>query len=371
MPAPSQFTDSSSNANNGTLNNIITTFDILSYSFPSTGSVLNDDTSNNNDGIFDDSQLAPVLLHANNITNNNFILKWTPLDNILHYIIEIATDLAFTSPIAYYNPKNNNYYEIGINAYEIVAETTLYARVRAFDNNLVTSYYSNTVTINKTAGTPRTALSQFINCIPYNTENYITDDLALHLDLTQSNMTFTPSKSFIYSGSTPPSYTSIDGSVLDGLSQWTFAMRIKYNGAVSSSKNVIFSNFSTGGQIFEFGIDTNVFYLKKDNSTTYTFTAGTVNLSDGLDHVIILEYDSSNGFYLYYDDMNTLFDQYLIGTVSRDWVGTDLFIGCRINSSSVPINNSGLNAFVCNISFHNTVLNSTERNDYKNIPSKL
>lgn len=381
MPAPTNFVDSSTHGNTGIATTIIDgsrilEFDLSIYGgdFESIISTIYDDTINNNDGVTSNSRLAPIMLLPFYIKDNSFVLQWTEVaGTVLYYRVDIATDINFTSMVSsYYTNTPTSATNMGIVGDDILSSTTLFARVTAFVDG-VTSFYSKTVEITKGVGTSYGTRASYVDFYVSNEQTALIplfDDSVNHFDMQADyRLNYTDKLAIIYDNDVILPRTSYaPNTVLNGLTEYTFAIRAKFN-AISSISNVFFSNYNSSNQIIEFGINSGTFYIKI-NSTVHNFSATSLPMNDGLERKILLTFNNTTGFTLYIDDMTTAYSTISI-TLTRNWTGSDIYIGASITTTPLPVANTSLNATVCNIAFYDHELDLTERNNYVAIPSRI
>lgn len=381
MPAPTYFVDSSPNENTGYTQNIVDNsrimeFDLSIYGgdFESIISTIYDDTSFHNNGVTGNSKLAPIMLIPFYIKDNSFVLQWTEVaGTVLYYRVDIATDINFTAMVSsYYTNTPTSATNMGIVGDDILSSTTLFARVTAFVDG-VTSFYSNIVEITKGVGTSYGTRASYIDFYVSNERTALVpifDDSVNHFDMqASSTLNYTDKLATIYEDNVIlPKVSYCPYVILNGLAEYTFAIRAKFN-AVSSLRNVFFSNYNSSNQIIEFGINSGTFYIKI-NSTVYDFSGTPLSMNDGLERKILLTFNDTTGFTLYVDDMTTPYSTISI-TLTRNWTGSDIYIGASITTTPLPVANTSLNATVCNIAFYDHELDLTERNNYVAIPSRI
>lgn len=394
MPAPTSFVDSSQYGNSGIASILIDESRILEFDFSINGddefsiiSTIYDDTSFSNDGITDNSRLAPFMLKPFFIKNNSFVLQWTKVADAIIYIVDVSDTDTFTVPVStYYDGKQTSATNLGVVGDIIASNTNLYARVRAFVDT-VNSFYSNTVNIVKSVGASYGTRASFID---FYKSNEIDSSWQLpsdsdnggspRYDLTVTQDTvFTDKLAIQYEQiSTLPNNSSLPYQLLDGdygdgsLTEWTFCIRAKFNGINSSGGNVFISNLSNINDLFKFEINSGVFYIKK-GASSYPFPLFTMPINDDLERIIVLQYNkniASGTFDLYVDDMSVPAST-LIMTTYIDWSGSPIFIGSSIDTTPLPLINTSLNATVCNIAFYSHELTLSERNNYVAIPSRI
>lgn len=339
--------------------------------------VIRDSSVNLNNGIFDDSRLAPALYHAGLVDGNYFYLEWTPLDNILHYIIEIATDINFTSILSYYNAKNLNNAKIGVNQYNIIGQTTLYARVRAFDSNLITSYNSNIIEISKPIGTNSMAKADYIKATPFTGDNFITDSTINNYEAISTNVDFPNSTWEFKATSGNPNKITIPYQVLEGLNSWTLCMKVRWNGNNLAGNHGILQHTGSSN-VMDFG----AFYHSLSGTYKFYFngamietggSSGVLDFSDGLIHTLIIVYTDANGYDLYYDDMIYIHSFNLIhhNLLGRNWTTNNLVMGTKVNLSNIPITSTSMEANVDNVVFYPNYASQLTRRAFKLLETSL
>lgn len=383
MPAPTSFVDSSTHGNTGIATNIIDGSRILEFDLSIYGgdldfpdlSTIYDDTVNNNDGITYDSKLAPIQLLPFFIKPNSFCVQFNKPNNSYGLTIDVATDIGFTSMVSsYYTAYNNYNSSFAIVGEDILTATNLYVRAKQLNSYGLYSFYSNIKQITKTAGTSYGTRCSFIDFFQSSDNIYATnnlsDDSANHYDaVVGNNLPITKDCAITFENDLVlPKAIYVPRAVLNGLTAYTFATRAKFN-AISSARNVFFSNYNSTNQIIEFGINAGTFYIKL-NSTVYNFTATTLPMNDGLERKILLTFNNTTGFTLYVDNMTTAFSTISM-SLTRNWDNSDIYIGASISTTPLPIVNTSLNATVCNIAFYDHELTLSERNNYVAIPSRI
>lgn len=394
MPAPTSFIDSSIHGNTGIATNIIDDTELFRF-YEGTPSI---DFETGQTFVFEsnyvvypdpnvmlidtipytgytyNSRLAPIQLLPFYIKNNSFVLQWTPVaPSVSFYRVDIANDINFTSMVSsYYTNTPTSATNMGIVGDDITSLTSLYARVTAYVDG-VTSYYSNIIQITKSAGTSYGTRASYIDFYVSNEVDSLVpifDDSINHYNmLASSSLNYTDKLAIIYENDLIlPKTSYVPRAVLNGLTEYTFAVRAKFN-AVSSARNVFFSNYNSSNQIIEFGINAGTFYIKL-NSTVYDFTATALPMNDGLERKILLTFNDTTGFTLYIDDMTTAFSTISM-SLTRNWNNSDIYIGASISTTPLPIAGTSLNATVCNIAFYDHELTLSERNNYIAIPSRI